>query len=135
MNQLYKAIGTSKQNVHQRLDRYLALQEEKAQLLPLILDIREDHPAMGAKVLYQKLAPQCMGRDKFIVFYKECGLLCKPAKNFRKTTNSNGVIRYPNLLEGSEFTGVNQAFVSDITYYWMQGEFYYLTLITVCIVE
>ncbi len=40
------------------LESLFALEEEKALLLPLLLNIRENHPAMGAKVLYQKLSPK-----------------------------------------------------------------------------
>lgn len=130
MNQIYRAIGTSKQNVHQRLERQRALAEQQALLLPLMHQIRIDHPAMGAKMLYEKLQPAGMGRDQFIEFYNLCGFKLQPARNWRKTTNSNGVIRFPNHLAGRELTGVNQAFVSDITYYEIAGCFYYLTFIT-----
>ncbi len=129
MNQIYRAIGTSKQNVHQRLNRYLAAEEQKILLLGLIDQIRVEHPAMGAKMLYRMLQPEAMGRDAFIGFYNEHNLQVRPARNYRKTTNSNGVIRFPNLLGGRELTHVNQAFVSDITYYRIRSRFYYLTFI------
>lgn len=130
MNQLYKAIGTTKQNIHQRLDCYLVMEEEKAILLPVMRQIREDHPGMGAKMMYEKLQTVCMGRDRFIDYYNEKGFKLQQTKNYRRTTDSSGVIRFPNYLEGRELTGVNQAFVSDITYYEINGRFYYLTLIT-----
>lgn len=130
MNQLYRAIGTSKQNIHQRLERQLALEEEQTLLLPLMHQIREDHPAMGAKMLYEKLSPTTMGRDRFIAFYTACGFTCLRPRNYRRTTDSRNVIRFPNLLAGRELNGVNQAFVSDITYYQIDREFYYLTFIT-----
>lgn len=130
MNQLYRAIGTTKQNVHQRLDHSLRLAEEQTLLLPLMHQLRQEHPRMGAKMMYEKLTLACMGRDHFIHFYTESGFTLKVKNNYRRTTNSNGVIRFPNLLEGRELTGVNQAFVSDITYYEIQGTFYYLTFIS-----
>lgn len=130
MNQIYRAIGTTKQNVHQRLDRQRQIQEEQTLLLPLMHQIRQDHPGMGAKMMYEKLQPTSMGRDKFMEFYTQCGFGLPRAANYRKTTNSNGVIRFPNRLAGRELTGVNQAFVSDITYYEIQGKFYYLSFIS-----
>lgn len=39
------------------------------------------------------------------------------------------MVRFPNLIDNIELTGVNQVFVSDITYYEMKGKFYYLTFI------
>lgn len=130
MNQLYRAIGTTKQNIHQRLGRQLALEEEQALLLPLMHQIREDHPAMGAKMLYEKLKPTTMGRDRFIAFYTAYGFTRLRPRNHRRTTDSRGVLRFPNRLAGRELNGVNQAFVSDITYYEIAREFYYLTFIT-----
>ncbi len=111
------------------MDRFLTIEEEKAQLGTIIRQVREDHPTMGAKVLYHMIKPICMGRDRFIAFYNNEGFRVKKIRNYRKTTNSNGVIRFPNLIEGHELTGVNQVFVSDITYYEMEGRFYYLTFI------
>lgn len=129
MNQLYRVLGTSKQNVHQRLERDLKQLEEKGQLVEIIRQVRADHPAMGAKAMYTKLRPQTMGRDRFFDWYKEKGFAILPKKNWRRTTDSSGVIRFKNLLEGIELTGVNQAWVSDITYYEMDNKFYYLTFV------
>lgn len=129
MNQIYRSVATSRQNIHQRLNRELLRSEEKEQLLLVMRQVREDHPGMGAICMYQKLLPETMGRDKFISFYNECCFKIKPTKNFRRTTNSNGVIRFANLIESWELTGVNQVWVSDITYYEIAGRFYYLTFI------
>jgi transposase InsO family protein len=84
---------------------------------------------MGAKVIYKKLTPCFMGRDRFIEFYKEEGLTLFKTKNFRRTTDSMGVIRFPNLLSGLELTSVNQVLVSDITYFDLHGKFVYITFI------
>lgn len=70
-----------------------------------------------------------MGRDRFIEFYKEQGLTLFKTKNFRRTTDSSGVTRFPNLLSGLELTHVNQALVSDITYFDLNGRFVYITFI------
>lgn len=129
MNELYRSIGTTKQNVHQRLDHELALAEEKGQLLVLMHQLREDHPGLGARKMYGMIQPLIMGRDRFIAFYRKSGLKLTTAKNYRKTTNSNGVIRFPNLIINFELTGVNQIWVSDITYFELKGRFYYLTFI------
>jgi transposase InsO family protein len=70
-----------------------------------------------------------MGRDKFEQLCYANGLKLVQKKNFRKTTDSTGVIRFPNLIKQIEVTGVNQVFVSDITYFEINGEFYYISLI------
>jgi transposase InsO family protein len=104
--------------------------EEQEQLIPLINEIRRDHPRMCARDIYLKLQPSCMGRDRFERFCMDSGYRLKQLRNYRITTNSLGVTRFPNLIKDREVTGVNQAFVSDITYYDMGSRTCYLTFIT-----
>jgi len=104
--------------------------EEQEQLIPLINEIRRDHPRMCARDIYLKLQPSCMGRDRFERFCMDSGYRLKQLRNYRITTNSLGVTRFPNLIKDREVTGVNQVFVSDITYYDMGSRTCYLTFIT-----
>lgn len=129
MNQLYGVIGITKQAFHKRLDRYLQFMDETQQLVRLIVDIRKEHPELGARELYFTLRPRFMGRDKFEAFCFENGFRVGRKRSFTRTTNSLGVTRFENLLIGSELTTVNQVWVSDITYYEIEGQFYYLTFI------
>ena len=129
MNKVYQTIGTSKQNFHQRLNIQIQIDEEQAQLQMIIRQVRRDHPKMGAKVMYKMLKLKSIGRDRFIAYYNQQGYQVARMKNYRKTTNSNGVIRFPNLIRELELTSVNQVLVSDITYYDMIDQFYYLTFI------
>ena len=129
MNALYRTIGITKQAFHKRLDHYLHLTDEAQQLLTVIQDIRKEHPEMGARELYFIIKPTFMGRDKFELFCFENGLRVARKRSFTRTTNSLGVTRFENLLIGIELTTVNQVWVSDITYYEIEGQFYYLTFI------
>jgi transposase InsO family protein len=103
--------------------------EEQQQLIPLINEIRRDHPRMAARDIYVKLQPSCMGRDQFERFCMDSGYRIKRLKNYRVTTNSLGVTRFPNMIKNIELTGVNQIFVSDITYFDIGSDTYYLTFI------
>jgi putative transposase len=98
-------------------------------MIPIIRQLRENHPKMGAREMYHKLKPNNIGRDKFEVFCFDNGFRVVKNRNYRKTTNSNGVVRFPNMVEGYELTGVYQVLVSDITYFELNGKFYYLTFI------
>ena len=129
MNEIYRSVGTSKQNVHQRLHRTLKQSEEREQLRRLVGEIREDHPSMGARSLYQKIRPKTMGRDRFYGWYRAQGFTVTPSKNWCRTTDSSGVIRFKNLIEGIELNDINQVWVSDITYYELNDTFYYLTFV------
>ena len=129
MKDLISVYGMSRQNFYQRLARLNHRSEEEEQLLYLVHQVRKDHPRMSARTMYRMISPQTLGRDKFEQLCLGNGLRVKKQKNYRVTTNSNGVVRFPNLIQGIEVTAVNQVFVSDITYYEMNGRFYYLTFI------
>jgi transposase InsO family protein len=103
--------------------------EEQQQLIPLINEIRRDHPRMSARDMYLKLHPDTMGRDQFERFCMESGYRVNKLKNYRITTNSLGVTRFPNMIKEIELTRVNQVFVSDITYFDIGSVTYYLTFI------
>lgn len=98
MNFLYRSIGISKQAFHQYLDRLLVCKSEQEQLLLLIYQIRENHPTMGVRDMYYKLQPSTMGRDTFEEFCKQEGLMSKRTKNWSRTTDSSGVVRFDNLI-------------------------------------
>ena len=129
MNQLYHILGIRKQSFHQMLQRKEKHLGQMEQTLFLVNKIRLDHPCMSVRTIYFKIQPQGIGRDKFELFCYERGYRVKKIKNFRTTTDSRGVTRFPNLIKDLEVTGVNQVFVSDITYYEMSGKFFYVTLI------
>jgi transposase InsO family protein len=103
--------------------------EEQEQLIPLINEIRHDHPRMSARDIYLKLQPSCMGRDQFERFCMDSGYRINRLRDYRVTTNSLGVTRFPNMIKDIEVTRVNQVFVSDITYYDIGSATYYLTFI------
>ncbi len=129
MNQLYKVIEISKQAFHQRMDRLRIVLSEQKQLLILIHQIREDHPTMGVRDMYYKLKPESMGRDVFEHFCKSENLMSKKPKNWHRTTDSTGVVRFDNLLVNLTITRINQVWQSDITYFELNGRFYYITFI------
>ncbi|MBV9231696.1 MAG: IS3 family transposase [Chloroflexi bacterium] len=59
---------------------------------------------------------------------REESLLCQLKKHFVPTTTNSqhGLRVYPNLLKQVELTAPNQAWVADLTYIRLQGEFVYL---------
>jgi putative transposase len=129
MNALYRSIGISKQAVHKYLDRKCRSRSEELQLLLLIYQIRKDHPTMCCRDMYYMLQPSYMGRDAFERFCREEGLMSTLPKNYRRTTDSTGVVRFENKIENLKVTCLNQVWQSDITYYELNGMFYYLTFI------
>ena len=123
-------VGISKQAFHKHLNRRIKKMEELNYLIPIVDQVRSDHPKMALRYIYKLIGPKTMGRDAFEEQFAQLGYKVCIDRNFRRTTDSTGVIRFDNLIIDREFTHVNQAWVSDITYYEMNGRFYYLTFIT-----
>jgi len=131
MKDIYAVVGTSKQGFHQCLNRRMLCEAEQEQLLPIIFQFRSSHPRLSCRQMYNKLAPKTMGRDKFEQFCYANGYKVQVKRNRRRTTDSKGSIYFPNLLlELIELTDINQLWVSDITYFDIGDETYYLTFIT-----
>ena len=129
MNQIYRYIGYSKQAFHQKMNRWLREHEQQLQLLPIIAELRQEHPGVAARELYLIHRPGNIGRDRYEKLCFEHGFKLKRTRCYKRTTDSSGVIRYPNLIVGKEFTGINQAWSSDITYYQIADKVYYITFI------
>jgi transposase InsO family protein len=93
------------------------------------MNVRKDHPDMGLREMYAKLQPEGVGRDAFERLCKNAGLSVRVFKNGYRTTDSSDTRFFDNLLEGTVVNRPNQFWQSDITYYSINGRFYYITLI------
>jgi len=129
MNQVYKYTDCTKQSFHQKLNRQMKEKEKRLLLLPLIDQLRQEHPGVAARQLYLILKPEGIGRDKFEALCFQNGFKLPRTKSFIKTTDSSGVVRFPNLVIGRELTHINQIWSSDIIYYQVGEKCYYLTFV------
>ena len=129
MNAVYRSLRISKQSFHQKLNRQMHQLEEMEQLQVVVKQIRKDHPQMSSRQIYRMIKPTYIGRDRFESWCFANGFKVSVKKSFHRTTNSLGVTRFKNLVTSRELTGINQVWVSDITYYRIGERFYYLTFI------
>lgn len=129
MNALYSATGISKQSFHQYHNRILVRLQEEAYLCKIIELIRKDHPTMGCRDMYFKIQPSNIGRDAFEEFCRIKGYALARKKSYKTTTDSRGVTRFDNHTKDLKLTCADQLWVSDITYFEVQGRFHYLTFI------
>jgi transposase InsO family protein len=111
------------------MGRYLQERSLEEQILMLVYRVRQDHPTMGLRDIYFKITPIDIGRDRFEILCKQSGLMVERTHNWRRTTDSSGVIRFDNLLIGLVINKPNQVWQSDITYFEINGRFYYITFI------
>jgi len=102
--------------------------QELEQLVTQADEIKKEHPGCGVEKMYETLQPQTMGRDKFCEVFLSLGYGVKRIKNYRKTTIA-GHVNYPNLIEGLYVDRPNQVVQSDITYFDLNGKFYYIVFI------
>jgi putative transposase len=128
LNELYRTVGVSKQSVHQAIKRQEDFDRELAELVILADQLKEEHPGCGVEKMYYTLHPQTMGRDKFCEIFLELNYGVKRVKNYHRTTFS-GYMFYPNLIEGMTVTRPFQVIQSDITYFSLGQEHYYLVFI------
>ena len=121
-------MNISKQAVHQARKRQKQFDLELMELVHQADIIREEHPGCGVEKMYRTLKPKFMGRDKFCEIFMDLGYRVRRLKNYRKTTIPMH-LNYPNLIEGMEITKPYQVLQSDITYFYLNGYFYYLVFI------
>lgn len=128
MNSLLKTISITKQAVAQYEKRQLVLNEKAKMLVLKAEKIRAKHPGCGVKKLYEKLAPDFIGRDKCIDLLMNTGFRLPKKRNYKRTTYA-GKEYYPNLIKGYEVKAPSVIWQSDITYIYVGGKFYYATFI------
>lgn len=92
-------------------------------------ELRDEQPGCGVEKMYYTLNPEFIGRDRFIELFMELGYRIKYNKNYQRTTYASSQSNYPNLIEGMLLYSSNQVWQSDITYYRVKSEFYYLVFI------
>lgn len=122
-------VGISKQALHQHHKRQLQSQTEEQKFFEKANAIRKEHPGAGCRRMAVELRCWRWGRDKVENLLLENGYRLKLRRNYTKTTTRQRIYHFPNLIEGLELDDINQVAQTDITYYYVNGRFYYLTFI------
>lgn len=112
-----------------------AMQEDL--ILREVKAVRSKHPRMGTRKLLTILQPLLsehhikMGRDALFTTLSSNHLLVRKRKRRIQTTQSFHWLRkYPNLIKDFVPSGINQLWVSDITYWKVNNTHLYLNFIT-----
>lgn len=129
MKDLFELCDLSRQAHHQALKRMWNEEEKSFLYVSLMEQVRQIHPGMGIRTMYELLRPEGIGRDSFIALGLREGYRLKTIEKYTRTTYSVKSNRYKNLLAGVEFTDINQVWSSDITYYYGFEKFYYIVLV------
>ncbi len=126
---MYQMAGISKQAHYKRVNHLKKIDSVSRAVIAAAQNIRDEHGKMGCRKIYSELKPLAIGRDKTEALLLKNGFRIKRKRNYHRTTYA-GKKWYPNLITNLEVTGVNQLWVSDITYLSVGvKKHYYLTLI------
>ncbi len=128
-------FGVNRQVYYRSKQSLSRRQSIAAEVVELVLSVRQQMPRIGTRKLYYLLQHQLndigVGRDKLFAILKANHMLVKPKKNYRKTTDSyHRFYKHKNLIEGLTPQKPEQVWVSDITYIGNRGNHRYLALVT-----
>jgi putative transposase len=128
MEMLYCVAEIKRQDYFCQQKRQINQTFIETRTIEMVQAIRERHPAMGARPMFHALKITGMGINRFERLISESGLGIERKKLWIKTTNSNhNYFKYSNLANGLELNGIDQLWVSDITY-WIDGQTHYYLL-------
>lgn len=129
MNQVHTVAGISKQALHQHLKRRQQAIDSGGCLLERATRLRSGHPGVGCRKLALQLRCRGWGRDKIERLLLDNGYRVQYKPDYTRTTYRQSQYYYPNLAEGMELNNINRLVQTDITYYRVNEQFYYLTFI------
>ena len=137
MSRLCLLFGMTRQAYYQHYWQKEETSFEQELVIKEVLRIRKTHKKMGCRKLLVKLEAFMfdhqikMGRDALFDLLAANQLLIRRRNRRVSTTYSSHWLRkYPNLIREFVADGINQLWVSDITYWRFKDKFLYISFIT-----
>jgi hypothetical protein len=88
MKAIYELCGITRQAHQQAIQRSLN-ESEKAHLYVRLMEgVRQEHPGMGLRTMYELLQPDGIGRDAFVSLGLQEGFRLKTVEKYTRTTYS-----------------------------------------------
>lgn len=118
-----RALGVDRRGYLASLDRKKPEAPGSSELVKLIHEISA-MPRYGYRRVTHELRRRSViaNHKRVLRIMRAEGLICKRKVFKHRTTNSkHGFRRHPNLVKELELTGINQVWVSDITYIALSG--------------
>lgn len=129
MKEIFSLCGISRQAHFKAIQRQKAQRDKAVLYIRMMEQVRQIHPGMGLRTMYEMLQPDGIGRDGFIALGLQEGFRLKSIEKQTRTTYSVKSNRYKNLLGDEQFDGINQLWSSDITYFHLSDKFFYIVFI------
>lgn len=133
MKALYQMVGLSKQGLHKFNASQVRGLVEQERLERQALAIRKMHPQMGCRSMYSLMKDIGWGRDRSEAFLLSHGFRIRRKPNYLKTTVSQHIYKFPNLIKGLKIRDINKVWQTDITCFTIpnEGVFYLIFIIDV----
>ncbi len=133
MKDVYFVAGITKQAQWKYKRRQELAVSRTNQVIETIKKKRKHHRKMGVRSIYYMAKDESpVGRDIFEHIGLSNGFRVKRTRSVVRTTWSQRVEYYPNLIEGKTLNGINQVWQSDMFYIKSRNEeFYGVTIIDV----
>lgn len=128
MNEVYHIAGISRQYYHKASKKHCYEAPMWQRLKEMVEEYRVDRPQSSARKIHRDLKITEVGINRFEKFVSAIGLSVKRRRSHIKTTRP-GSRQYPNLVNGLEIDGINQLWVSDITYFITPEKTLYIVFI------
>jgi len=130
-----RLFGVNRQVYYRQKRSTKKKQETASNVVKMVMEVRQQMPRIGTRKLYYLLQDQLedmgVGRDKLFAILGANHLLVKPARSYRKTTDSyHRFHKHKNLIAQITPKRPEQVWASDITYLGSHGNHQYLALIT-----
>lgn len=130
MKMFHQITGISRQALHQHNDRQSERLVMEELLCEQAIAIRQRHPRMGCRTMYDLMEDIGLGRDQCEQVLLSYGFAVKRPKRYFKTTQAQNIYKFPNLIKGLTIKSINEIWQTDITYYHVPfGAVYYLVFI------
>jgi putative transposase len=131
MEQVYEAIGITRQAIWKWKQRSEAKAEQTDRIIQEVKRWRQKHPKMGSRPMYYSMKCEGIalgvGVNQFEQIIRDHHLVIGKARSRKpKCSDGKGKEDYPNLTNGLELTGTNQLIVLDITYIWITTRWCYI---------
>lgn len=129
LKHVYAYFHMSRQAFAQARKRYENMLRIEMVLRDIVVEVRSDHPKMGLRKIYRFMAPMPIGRDRFEQLMSDHRLQVRRTPPAWKTTLTQRLLYFPNLVAGLCVIRMHQVWVTDITYFKLAQRFAYIVVI------
>lgn len=129
MENVYQSLNITRQAHHKAMHKSLLPSQHSNRLIQQAAAIRKEHPRMGCRKIANRIKRDCYGRDKTERLLMHSGFRIARKLKYVKTTQRQMEMYFPNLIPGMTLNGKNQLIQTDITYYIIGENHFYIVFI------